>query len=356
MKQFSIFVFANLKESQIHYKIVPLSMSDAVRRVIILRKEYIALKNDKVICYSIPKYFCKRPWYWMFVPLYGTFLVIRHKIDIILNYNIFPHGFNGFFASLITSKKLIFSEINEDTMKYHGSPILHFIVNSIIKRATIVNVTGTRNRLFWESRGVKMISNIHSTIDTNTFTICNQPKIYDFIFVGEFDQNKRPDRIIEAFHSVYQNNRDIKLCMIGFGVLEDQLKNYVIMNNLSQNVIILQTKNVRKYYQSAKIFVMASLSEGLPCAMMEAMSCGLIPIVTPVGDIADVISVGSNGFFHDGSINDLSQKMNEVLTRYDQFDELMLNARRTIVNEHSYAVAKVKWDNLLQELENENTF
>ena len=37
----------------------------------------------------------------------------------------------------------------------------------------------------------------------------------------------------------------------------------------------------------------------MPISLIEAMSCGLIPICTPVGGIVDMIKDGYNGFLSD---------------------------------------------------------
>ena len=41
--------------------------------------------------------------------------------------------------------------------------------------------------------------------------------------------------------------------------------------------------------------MLASYSEGLPYALLEAMAAGVVPIVTPVGAIPDVVGDGEHG-------------------------------------------------------------
>jgi glycosyltransferase involved in cell wall biosynthesis len=43
------------------------------------------------------------------------------------------------------------------------------------------------------------------------------------------------------------------------------------------------------------VFVLPSMFEGLPMALLEGMACGLTPIVTPVGSIPTVVEHGKNG-------------------------------------------------------------
>ena len=52
---------------------------------------------------------------------------------------------------------------------------------------------------------------------------------------------------------------------------------------------------VKARLAEADIFVLPSQSEGLPVALLEAMSCGAVPVVTPVGDIPRVVKHRANG-------------------------------------------------------------
>jgi glycosyltransferase involved in cell wall biosynthesis len=45
----------------------------------------------------------------------------------------------------------------------------------------------------------------------------------------------------------------------------------------------------------AKIYVNVSGQEGVPLAMLEAMACGVVPVVTAVGGVPSVIQDGING-------------------------------------------------------------
>ena len=52
-----------------------------------------------------------------------------------------------------------------------------------------------------------------------------------------------------------------------------------------------------KLFQRADLLLLASHSEGLPYALLEAMAAGVVPIVTPVGAIPDVVTGGVHGLF-----------------------------------------------------------
>ena len=43
------------------------------------------------------------------------------------------------------------------------------------------------------------------------------------------------------------------------------------------------------------MLLLPSYSEGLPYALLEAMAAGVVPVVTPVGAIPDVVTDGEHG-------------------------------------------------------------
>jgi glycosyltransferase involved in cell wall biosynthesis len=350
-EKYRVFVFANLKPSQIHYKIIPLSKSSMVEHVFILRKSPLRINEEKITCLGLPWILRQRPIYWFLTAFYGVMLMRRYHTNIILNYNIFPHGFNAWLASKITRQRVIFSEINEDTINYFQKYISHSIVNKILSNARIICTPGLITASFWNKAGFNNTYTLHSTIDTFQFKPDPEcKKIYDFIYIGVLDKNKQPDLIINAFEQIHRKISDATLCIIGFGELESELKQLILKLNLSDSVTFLRTNDVLNYLQKSKIFVMASLSEGLPCAMMEAMSTELIVVVSPVGDIPGVIENGSNGFLHDNTNDGLVQYMGKALQEYDSNKEIRVNARKKIVDEHSFLVATSKWDYLLNSI------
>ena len=350
MGKFRIFVFANLKPSQIFYKIIPLSKSSKVEHVYILRKTSMKINEDKITCLILPWLLRKRPIYWFLTCFYGILCMRKYQANLILSYNIFPHGFNAYIASKITRIPAIFSEINEDTKNYYKHFIPRFIIKMILKNAKTICVPGQQTGDFWNSMGFNQTYSLHSTIDIDKFKPdLTQEKIFDYIYVGVFNDNKRPFLIVDAFNDIQKKRPSATLCIIGFGELENDLKNQINSLNLQKKVTLIKTMDVLDYYRKSKIFVMASLSEGLPCAMMEAMATELIVIVPSIGDIPDIIQHNINGYLYNNSKTELIRYMEDVYLNYLNLNNLRKNARQKIISNHSYRVATTKWNDLLQD-------
>lgn len=351
MGKIKIFVFARLKPSQIDYKIIPLSKSALVERVFVLRKTPLIVNSIKVECIALPKILRLRIFYWLFTSIYGAWVIKKNGADLIVSYNIFPHGFNGFFASLLTKKPFVFAEINEDTLYYYKNPIFRTIIKKILHRANYITVPGSRTEERWRFYGYEKIIKLHSTINTDVFCPAVKEKNIDFLFIGEFDKNKRPDLILDVFTEIRSKGFDISICFIGFGKLNKLLESEIKRRRLNNYAQIVKTSNVLEYLSNSKILVMASLSEGLPCVLLEAMACELVVVIPPVGDITDVVKHGVNGFLHDNSKEGIGNGMLEAYKNFDKLGNLRKRARETIIHEHSYQVAEKKWNDLLSKIQ-----
>ncbi|WP_179319869.1 glycosyltransferase family 4 protein [Winogradskyella helgolandensis] len=122
----------------------------------------------------------------------------------------------------------------------------------------------------------------------------NREKI--ILSVGTFNDDKRQEKIISAFHELQL--RDWKLLLIGDGPNTSKLKSLIKELNLSHKVKILpKVKNVHDYYNKASIFAFASKAEGFPNVLLEAMHFGLPSLSTDCNyGPSELINNGENGF------------------------------------------------------------
>lgn len=130
------------------------------------------------------------------------------------------------------------------------------------------------------------------------------------LHVGRFSEQKNHEYIIENFKIVNDKLPNTTLQLIGFGELEDEMKYKVKSLNLDCSVEFLGLKtNVYPYFNSADIFILPSLWEGMPITLIEAMATGLPIIATEVGGIPDMIENEKSGIIIQGNDNDLSRAL-----------------------------------------------
>ena len=117
------------------------------------------------------------------------------------------------------------------------------------------------------------------------------PDAFVFGTIGRLVAVKGHIYLLQAFKKTLINHPSAKLVIIGGGKLEQEMNSYVHEHNLDTSVIL--TGNLFDAYQylpAFDVFVLSSLSEGLPLAVLEAMIAKLPVIATDVGAVKDTIA------------------------------------------------------------------
>lgn len=120
----------------------------------------------------------------------------------------------------------------------------------------------------------------------------------DFVVgtVAVFRFQKRLDKWLEIMSVAIAKNPKIKGIIVGAGPLEEELKAKHQELQLEGKVFFagLQT-NVKPYFDVMDIFMMSSSFEGLPIALLEAMSMECAIVSTDAGGIKEVIRSNEDG-------------------------------------------------------------
>lgn len=155
------------------------------------------------------------------------------------------------------------------------------------------------------------------------------PNVTLFVSVGHLSNRKDPLTIIEAFLSLRQEN--CKLIFLGDGNLRETCSD-LIRHNL--NIELLgRVDNVQEYLGASDFFISASLAEGLPNTVLEAMACGLPCILSDIPPHTEIFEINSKSslLFETGDIESLKQK---ILLISKKKYELMSISSRQIVEEY----------------------
>jgi glycosyltransferase involved in cell wall biosynthesis len=102
---------------------------------------------------------------------------------------------------------------------------------------------------------------------------------------------------LAAAKEVIKEFPKVKFLIIGEGWIEDKLKEEADKLGITSHVEFLGFRNdVKELLNIMDMFVLPSLSEGLPFSLLEAMACRIPVIATKVGGIPEIIDDGMNGF------------------------------------------------------------
>jgi glycosyltransferase involved in cell wall biosynthesis len=113
------------------------------------------------------------------------------------------------------------------------------------------------------------------------------------LYVGRMDLVKGVNYLIEAAKVIVQKYKRVKFILVGDGGLR---REYEILADSFNNIIFLGWRNdIPELMRMADIFVLPSLSEGVPNVVMEASSSGLPVIASDVGGVSQLITNQETG-------------------------------------------------------------
>lgn len=114
----------------------------------------------------------------------------------------------------------------------------------------------------------------------------------DFVvgFVGRFEPQKNPLRAVEAFSEAAARNDALRLVMIGYGAMQEDIERRVLGRGLTGRMSIIQDTNARELISGFDLLLCSSDYESYGLVIVEALAMGVSVVTTPVGIAEDVIS------------------------------------------------------------------
>jgi glycosyltransferase involved in cell wall biosynthesis len=155
--------------------------------------------------------------------------------------------------------------------------------------------------------------------------------------------------LIDAIRCAADRLPDIRLTIVGDGVLRGELEEQTRRLGLEQNVVFAgRRSDVRDLLPRARVFILTSETEGVALSLMEALACGVPAIAPRVGDLADVLADGVNGFLVDDHTPEaFAGRIVELLTNEPLRLRLAAGARRASVAYTVRAMSR-RWEEALR--------
>lgn len=144
------------------------------------------------------------------------------------------------------------------------------------------------------------------------------------LFLGVLIQRKGVADLLQAVKKLVDGKKlegiRVRFHIGGTGPEEEVLKQYVRENQLDSYVDFLgwvdgETK--KKALETNQVFILPSYNEGLPIAVLEAISYGMPVIATNVGSIAEAVLEGENGFLvNPGDVGGYVNALQRLISDY----------------------------------------
>lgn len=253
----------------------------------------------------------------------GRFLFRNSNVPVFYT----PHGYSFLMANISNKKKFFYKSLeklfafkNIETIACSKSE--YEITKELTSNATYVD-NGINLKEF-------------DGIDMNHQTDFNHLKIAT---LGRISLQKNPI----MFNQIAKAFPNLEFIWIGDGELRDKLT--------ASNIKItgwVDNKTALKYLSSADIFILTSLWEGLPMALLEAMYMRKICIVSNVVGNRDVIHNGKNGYICD-NLNDFINNIKKALLNKSIPTVLVKNAHEEILTHYNSEVMAKNYASIYEE-------
>jgi glycosyltransferase involved in cell wall biosynthesis len=145
----------------------------------------------------------------------------------------------------------------------------------------------------------------------------NNSEQLNLVFLGKINQRKGVFDLLSAFAKLEGELRQKAILTIaGTGELERAIDLAEQLQIDKQVHFIGWIDPAQRDYllSQADVFLLPSYNEGLPMALLEAMSWGLPSIATPVGGIGEVVTHNQTGLLVEpGNVNELAKAMQSLI-------------------------------------------
>jgi len=161
------------------------------------------------------------------------------------------------------------------------------------------------------------------------------------LFVGGLDQAhyfKGVEILIRALKQVKNSNWQLEI--VGSGDQRSTYENLVASLNLTSKITFsgkLEEVYLIKAYQNADLFILPSINrhEAFGIVLIEALACGVPVIASDLPGVRSVFNKQQEGLLvKPGDLNDLSAKIDWILSNETRRHQMAINARRLALKKY----------------------
>jgi GalNAc-alpha-(1->4)-GalNAc-alpha-(1->3)-diNAcBac-PP-undecaprenol alpha-1,4-N-acetyl-D-galactosaminyltransferase len=238
-----------------------------------------------------------------------------------------PTAILALVAGIGMQTRIVIAERNDPARQSFGR-YWDFLRRHLYRRASLVtaNSKGALDslRAFVPAH---QLAHLPNPLVSNNCHTGKAPRSMTILNVGRLQRAKGQDILIEAFGLIAKDAPEWRLAIAGRGRLEKQLRQLAESHGIAGRIDWLgETTDIWKHYASASIFALPSRNEGMPNALLEAMSAELPAIITQA-------SAGPLELIEDG-INGLVVPVDDAAA--------LAEAMRTLINDPSLRIRQGK--------------
>ena len=276
------------------------------------------------------------------------------KVDVVLTFsNFLPLGIleKGLYCLLgkMLGKRTVISFRFHPSIPRRGARFFHWYIRKVCRccdRIICQSQLAADELIRLFQVDPVRIDVIHNWIDTARFMHPPARKpdaggVTRIIYAGWLHPKKGIEYLMPAMRMLADHRSDFLLTICGSGSLHDLVQAQRVQLGLEKNVVLLGwVKNVEVYQRffQSDIFLLPSLAEGMPNALLQAMGCGLPVVTTNVSSIPAIIQDGRNGsLIEPGSAQAICDGLLRLMARRMSWAEIGELNRQQVLAGHDIA-------------------
>ncbi len=241
--------------------------------------------------------------------IFNRKIIIRNSEDAI---DATKFADNKFFAYFILFSKIIFYNLADG-----------IITNSEKSKKSLESIIHIKKK-------IRLIFNPYLK---KILKIKNKNKENLILSVGRLCKQKNFETLIKGFYIFQKKFPKYKLLILGHGYNEKKLLKLAKNLRIDKKIKFKGwVRNVTKYYKTPKIFVMTSLYEGLPNALIDAVNFEIPSISTKCSGATDILTNKNGIFFKVMDADDLGDKMIKCVLNYQKSIKKIKRSKKLIKN------------------------
>lgn len=171
-------------------------------------------------------------------------------------------------------------------------------VGESVRQAVITNegIAAERVGVIYNGIDLEAFANGHRDREGARRAMGVDPNDLVVIQVARLDYLKDHLTAIRALERVAAQRPQVRLVLVGEGPEREKIEAEVHQRQLASHVRFLGLRSdVARLVPAADVFLLTSISEGIPLTVIEAMAAGLPVVSTRVGGIGEIVVEGSTG-------------------------------------------------------------
>ena len=352
MNKIDIFLTCRLFDGDAFYFTKPIADIDIVNKVVVFRdKKGIELSKIEYITSAFKRF---RKFGFIF-RVFQMLLKKTKQLKLIIGIYEIPHGLIAMFIGKILRKPVVVCIIGNPAYTPLRKGLRKKLTYLILRNIKFITTTGNNSRRFLIGEGFPeaKIFILPNSIDINYFKPLEIFKKYDLITIGRISPEKQLNILIEVVYSLKNVFPNIKVGIGGRGPDSEQIKKRIIELELGENIEMLgyvEDNKIVDFFNSGKIFMSCSETEGFPRTVIQAVSCGTPCVVSNVGDMSDLIINDESGFLINDSVDVDSyvEKILELLGNDKKYQDFIKNGLLVVKNKFSHEAASKMWCEIIK--------